>query len=98
MQTDPTAAPGEPVAPSKPTAPTVADPLLWGPYLRRVATEGTDADFADALGAARRLFMVELEGAVPHGTYARVARWAFTGADPGEPACTCGCVARVPVA
>lgn len=97
--------------PTVPEAPTVADPLLWGPYLHelyRLPESEPDSDqdanaprcspFADGLAAARELFRVELADVVPHGTYARVSRWGFTGEDPGEPSCTCGCAARVPVA
>lgn len=97
--------------PAVPEAPTVADPLLWGPYLHelsrlpepdpRLDQEPNAAPcdpFTDGLTAAWNLFMVDLAGAVPHGTYTRVSRWGFTGEDPGEPSCTCGCAARVPVA
>jgi hypothetical protein len=101
--------------PTVPQAPTVADPMLWGPYLHELfrlpePDPGLDPEpdqepntapchpFADGLAAARELFAVTLDGAVPHGTYARVSRWGFTGEDPGEPSCTCGCAARVPVA
>lgn len=77
-----------------PEQPDVADPVLWGPYLLRLRDFDWDA-FLDALRGAQELFMVTLRDVVPHGTYARVSRWALEGQDPGPPRCACGCGSRV---
>jgi len=86
----------QPAAPS--TTPATADPLLWGPHLNDLWVSGGDDGFIAAATAAEQLFVHDLQGVVPHGTFSRVMTWARTGRDPGEPRCTCGCVDKVPVA
>ncbi len=69
------------------TRPDIADPLVWGPYLRRCWLERGPAHYAEEMAHARGGVFF----AAPHGTLARIGQWGMFGVDPGQPVCTCGC-------
>lgn len=66
--------------------PATTDATRWGPCLRKLWVADLDLYVQEAQVA--RSMLVD----APHGSFARISRWAMEGRDPGEPACTCGCV------